>query len=90
MNKSLSFDKFQFIYFFFLLPDFERDFIRPVNHIGQFVMLAILNLPIYEHELSLHLFMSLISFSNFCNFLCTKPFVSLVKFILKYFALILS
>ena len=63
------------MYFFFLLPDFERDFIRPVNHIGQFVMLAILNLPIYEHELSLHLFMSLISFSNFCNF-CVQSLLS--------------
>ena len=52
---------------------------------GSIVIFTILILPIQEHGISLHLFISsLISFFVSYNFLCTVLFVSVGKFIPRY------
>lgn len=43
---------------------FYQDCIESVVTLSSTVILIILSLPIHEHEMSFHLFMSLISFSN--------------------------
>ena len=58
--------------------------------LGSIVIVTVLILPIQEHAISLHLFvLSLISFISVGD-VCIQVFVSLGRFILKYFILFLS
>lgn len=50
-------------------------------------ILTILSLPVYKHEMSFHLFKSLITFDNISYLSAYKTCTALVKFIPKHFIL---
>ena len=59
-----------------------------VDSFGSTVIFTILILPIQEHEISLHLFMSsLIFFNKYLIGFCVQSFFSLGNFIPRYFIL---
>ena len=55
--------------------------------LGSIVILTMLILPIHKHGISFHLFMSLTSFISILLFLEYRSFVSLDRFIPRYFVL---
>lgn len=53
--------------------------------LGSIEIFIILSLPIYQHRMFSHLFVSVISFSNVLYFSMYKSFITLIKLIPKYF-----
>lgn len=54
-----------------VLWDFDKDYIGSVDNLASIVILTISSLPIYDHRISFHLFMSsLVLSAMFCSFQC--------------------